>query len=92
MSSMYGRRWGKCSLKTSLTRKESAAAIDAVFAAITAALAQGDGLSLTGFGTFAVSDRAAREAKNPRTGDKIAVPAGKRVKFKAGKVLKDAVN
>ena len=92
MSSMYGRRWGKCSLKTSLTRKESVAAIDAVFAAITAALAQGDGLSLTGFGTFAVSDRAAREAKNPRTGDKIAVTAGKRVKFKAGKVLKDAVN
>jgi len=85
MSSMYGRRWGKCSLKTSLTRNESVAAI-------TAALAQGDGLSLTGFGTFAVSDRAAREAKNPRTGDKIAVTAGKRVKFKPGKVLKDAVN
>ena len=66
--------------------------MEAVFAAITAALAQGDGLSLADFGVFTVSDRAAREAKNPRTGDKIAVTAGKRVKFKAGKVLKDAVN
>ena len=78
--------------KTSLTRKESAAAVDAVFGAITTALAQGDGLSLTGFGAFAVSQRAAREAKNPRTGEKIAVPAAKAVKFKPGKALKDAVN
>jgi DNA-binding protein HU-beta len=47
---------------------------------------------VTGFDSFAVSDRAAWEAKNPRTCDKIAIPAGKRVKFKACKVLKDAVN
>ena len=66
--------------------------MDAVFTAITAALAQGDGLSFTGFGSFAVSERAAREAKNPRTGEEIAVPAGKAVKFKPGKALKDAVN
>ena len=78
--------------KASLTRKDSAAAVDAVFAAISSALARGDGLSLTGFGSFAVSERAAREAKNPRTGEKIAVPAGKAVKFKPGKALKDAVN
>ena len=78
--------------KASLTKKDSAVAVDAVFTAITAALAQGDSLSLTGFGSFAVSERAAREAKNPRTGEKIAVPASKSVKFKPGKVLKDAVN
>ena len=75
-----------------LTKKDSAAAVDAVFTAITTALTQGDGLSLTGFGSFAVSERAAREAKNPRTGEKIAVPASKAVKFKPGKALKDAVN
>ena len=78
--------------QTGLTKKDSTAAVDAVFTAITSALAQGDGLSLTGFGVFAVSERAAREAKNPRTGEKIAVPASKGVKFKPGKVLKDAVN
>jgi DNA-binding protein HU-beta len=78
--------------RANLTKKDSAAAVDAVFAAITSALTQGDGLSLTGFGAFAVSERAAREAKNPRTGEKIAVPAGKAVKFKPGKALKDAVN
>ena len=78
--------------KARLSKKDSAVAVDAVFTAITAALAQGDGLSLTGFGSFAVSERAAREAKNPRTGEKIAVPASKAVKFKSGKALKDAVN
>ena len=78
--------------KTSLTKKDSAAAIDAVFAAITAALAQGDGLSLIGFGSFAVSERAAKEGRNPKTGEKMTIAAGKSVKFKPGKALKDAVN
>jgi DNA-binding protein HU-beta len=78
--------------QTSLTKKDSAAAIDAVFASITAALAQGDGLSLTGFGSFAVSDRAAKEGRNPKTGEKMAIAASKAVKFKPGKALKDSVN
>ena len=78
--------------KTSLTKKDSAAAIDAVFAAITAALAQGDGLSLTGFGSFAISERAAKEGRNPKTGEKMAIAASKTVKFKPGKALKDSVN
>jgi len=78
--------------KTSLTKKDGAAAIDAVFAAITAALAQGDGLSLTGFGSFAVSERAAKEGRNPKTGEKMAIAASKSVKFKPGKALKDSVN
>ena len=78
--------------KTSLTKKDSAAAIDAVFAAITTALAQGDGLSLTGFGSFAISERAAKEGRNPKTGEKMAIAASKSVKFKPGKALKDSVN
>ena len=78
--------------KTSLTKKDSTAAIDAVFAAITAALAQSDGLSLIGFGSFAVSERAAKEGRNPKTGEKMTIAAGKSVKFKPGKTLKDAVN
>ena len=78
--------------KTSLTKKDSAAAVDAVFAAITTALSQGDGLSLTGFGSFAVSQRAAKEGRNPKTGEKMAIAASKAVKFKPGKALKDSVN
>jgi DNA-binding protein HU-beta len=78
--------------KTSLTKKNSVAAIDAVFAAITAALAQGNGLSLTGFGSFAVSERAAKEGRNPKTGEKMAIAASKTVKFKPGKSLKDSIN
>ena len=78
--------------QTSLTKKDSAAAIDAVLASISAALAQGDGLSLTGFGSFAVSERAAKEGRNPKTGEKMAIAASKSVKFKPGKALKDSVN
>ena len=77
--------------KTSLTKKESAAAVDAVFSAITASLAQGAKLNITGFGAFEVSERAAREGKHPRTGEKLSVPASKAVKFKAGKTLKDSL-
>ena len=78
--------------KTSLSKKNSVAAIDAVFAAITAALAQGNGLSLTGFGSFALSERAAKEGRNPKTGEKMAIAASKTVKFKPGKSLKDSIN
>jgi DNA-binding protein HU-beta len=78
--------------QTSLTKKDSAAAIDAVFTAITSTLAQGDGLSLTGFGSFAVAERAAKEGRNPKTGEKMAIAASKAVKFKAGKALRDSIN
>jgi DNA-binding protein HU-beta len=78
--------------QTKLTKKDSAAVIDAIFAAITAALTQGEGLSLTGFGTFAVAERAAKEGRNPKTGEKMAIAASKSVKFKPGKVLKESVN
>jgi DNA-binding protein HU-beta len=78
--------------KSSLTQKEGAAAVDATLAAITEVLAARDNLTLSGFGTFTVSGRTAREANNPRTGEKIAVPACRAVKFKPGKALRDSVN
>ncbi|HYE49600.1 MAG TPA: HU family DNA-binding protein [Azospirillaceae bacterium] len=67
-------------------------AIDAVFDAITGALKKGDDVRLVGFGTFSVSERAAREGKNPRTGEAIRIAASKAPKFTAGKGLKDTVN
>ena len=75
----------------SLSKADAAAAVDAVLGGISGALASGDSVSLVGFGTFSVTERAARTARNPRTGDPIQVPASKAPKFKAGKGLKDAV-
>lgn len=76
----------------SLTKTDVAAAVDAIFDAISKALANGDTVSLVGFGTFSVSDRAARSGRNPRTGETISIAATRVPKFKAGKGLKDAVN
>ena len=75
-----------------LSKADAAKAVDAVFDSITAALKSGDDVRLVGFGNFAVSSRAASEGRNPRTGEKIHIPASKQPKFKAGKSLKDAVN
>ena len=66
--------------------------MDGVFDAITDALKKGDEVRLVGFGTFTVARRAASEGRNPRTGEKIQIPASKQPKFKAGKGLKDAIN
>ncbi len=75
-----------------LSRSDAAAAVDAVFASIEKALEDGDSVSLVGFGTFSVSNRAARSGRNPRTGETINIAATRVPKFKAGKSLKDAVN
>lgn len=77
---------------TGLTKADATRAIDATFKAITEALAKGDKVPLVGFGTFSVSERAAREGHNPRTGEKVTIAACKSPKFKAGSALKDAVN
>ena len=77
---------------TGLTKTDSAKAIDATFEAITNALKGGDKVPLVGFGTFAVSKRAAREGRNPRTGDVVKIAARNAVSFKAGTALKDAVH
>ncbi|WP_119458601.1 HU family DNA-binding protein [Rhodospirillaceae bacterium SYSU D60014] len=77
---------------TGLSRSDAAKAVDGVFDAISSALKGGDEVRLVGFGTFTVSQRAASEGRNPRTGETIQIPASKQPKFKAGKGLKDAVN
>lgn len=73
------------------TKKEAAAAVDAVFNAITEALKKGEDVRLVGFGTFSVRTRAARKGRNPRTGATINIPAKKVPVFRAGKGLKEAV-
>jgi len=75
-----------------LTKAESQRAVDAVIASVTKALKDGDAVTLVGFGTFQVRDRAARTGRNPKTGDTIKIAASKNPSFKAGKALKDAVN
>jgi DNA-binding protein HU-beta len=75
-----------------LTKADAEKAVDGVFDAITGALKEGDDVRLVGFGSFSVAERAAREGKNPRTGEKIQIAASKQPKFSAGKGLKDAVN
>jgi DNA-binding protein HU-beta len=73
------------------TKAEAGRAVEAVIEALQEALARGDAIKLPGFGTFDVAERAASEGHNPRTGEKIAIPAAKVVKFKAGAALKKAV-
>lgn len=73
------------------TKKAAAEAIEAVFAAIEGALIEGEKVQLIGFGGFEVKERAARTGRNPQTGEEIAIPAAKTVRFKAGKALKEAV-
>ena len=80
----------KVSERTSLTKKDSAAAVDAVFGAISDFLAAGEKIQLIGFGNFEVRERAARTGRNPQTGKEITIAASKVPAFKAGKALKDA--
>jgi DNA-binding protein HU-beta len=67
-------------------------AVDMVFDIISETLKKGDSVTLSGFGTFTVSARAARNGRNPRTGQTIAIPPSRSPRFKAGKGLKDALN
>ena len=75
-----------------LTKADATRAIDATFATITGALKKGNKVPVAGFGTFGVSKRAAREGRNPRTGETVKIAARKAVTFKAGTALKEAVN
>lgn len=75
-----------------LTKADAEKAVDGVFEVIAAALKSGDEVRLVGFGSFSVSERAASEGRNPRTGEKIQIAASKQPKFSAGKGLKEAVN
>ena len=75
-----------------ISKAAATRALDTVLDSITGALKSGDVVTLVGFGTFQVKDRAARTGRNPRTGEAIQIKASKNPSFKAGKALKDAVN
>jgi len=78
--------------EANLKKKDAEAAVNATFDAITKALKKDDKVQLIGFGTFDVKTRAARTGRNPQTGAEIKIAASRMPSFKAGKVLKDAVN
>ena len=78
--------------ETDLKKKDAEAAVNAALAAITGALKDGDKVQLIGFGTFEVKSVAAREGRNPQTGETIKIAASKKPAFSASKALKDAVN
>lgn len=77
--------------RSGLTKKDAEKALGATIDAITAALAAGDKVQLTGFGSFEVKERAARVGRNPRTGEATEIAASRVPAFKAGKALKDSV-
>ena len=77
--------------KSELSKKDAEKAVKAVFDAVTEELAAGKKVQLIGFGTFEVRERAAKEARNPRTGETVKVAACKVPAFKAGAALKDAI-
>ena len=74
-----------------LSKTAAEQVVTSIFGAITDAMAAGDKVTLIGFGTFSVSERAAREGRNPRSGETMNIPAKKVVKFKAGTKLNDSV-
>ena len=78
--------------RTELSKKDSEKVLKAFVDVVTEELTKGEKVQLVGFGTFEVSERAAREGRNPQTGKTMTIAASKAPKFKAGKALKDAVN
>ena len=75
-----------------ISKKDAEKALKAFTDVVAAELVKGEKIQLVGFGTFGVSERAAREGRNPKTGEKMPIAASKTPKFKAGKALKDMVN
>ena len=78
--------------KAEISKKDSEKALKAFVDVVAEQLKAGDKVQLVGFGTFEVSERAAREGRNPQTGEAMKIAASKSPKFKAGKALKDALN
>jgi len=74
-----------------IIKAQAEKAVAGFVSAVTGALSSGDKITLVGFGTFSVGERAKREGRNPRTGKKIKIPAKKVVKFRAGKTLSEKV-
>ena len=75
-----------------ISKKEATAAFDAFVAYISNTCQSGERCAIPGLGSFSVSDRKAREGRNPRSGETIKIPASKNVRFKAGKDLRDLLN
>ncbi|MDO4616356.1 MAG: HU family DNA-binding protein [Lachnospiraceae bacterium] len=78
--------------KAGISKKDSEAALKAFVETVTEELKKGEKVQLVGFGTFEISERAAREGRNPQTGETMQIAASKNPKFKAGKALKDQLN
>ncbi|WP_105616718.1 HU family DNA-binding protein [Vallitalea okinawensis] len=78
--------------KTELSKKDAERALKAFEEVVTEELTQGGKIQLVGFGTFDVTERAARKGRNPQTGEEMEIAASKAPRFRAGKALKDAVN
>jgi DNA-binding protein HU-beta len=78
--------------RAGIGKNEAAKAVDAIFDVITETLKAGDEVRLTGFGVFAVQQRAAGKGRNPQTGQEITIKASKNARFRAGKQLKDSLN
>ena len=78
--------------KLDLPKGQAERAVNMIFDDIVGALRTGDKVNISGFGTFAVSDRKARAGRNPKTGETIQIAASKSAKFKAGKSFKDMLN
>ena len=78
--------------KTELSKKDAEKVLKAFTDVVAEELKKGEKIQLVGFGTFEVSERAAREGSNPQSGETMVIPASKSPKFKAGKALKDLVN
>ena len=82
---------GQIASEGGITKSQAEKAVDGFVSAVSDALATSDKITLVGFGTFSVGERAQREGRNPRTGAKIKIPASKAVKFKAGKTLSEKI-
>ena len=78
--------------QTNLSKKDAEAALKAFIDVVSEELKKGEKVQLVGFGTFEVTERAAREGRNPQTGETMEIKASKTPKFKAGKALKDMMN
>ena len=78
--------------KTELSKKDAEKALKAFTEVVTEELKKGEKIQLVGFGTFEVSERAAREGRNPHTGEPMMIKASKAPRFEAGKAFKDALN
>jgi len=81
----------KIASEAGIIKSQAEKALDGFVSAVSGALSAGEKTTLVGFGTFSVGERSQREGRNPRTGEKIKIPASKVVKFKAGKTLSEKV-